>query len=63
MFQTLAKLLDLEAENCRIDALHGLNHLAHPGKEQLIREYLARRPWLDEEHRLYAERAIAGALL
>lgn len=63
MFQTLANLLDQEAENGRIDALHGLNHLAHPGKEQLIREYLARRAWLDEEHRLYAERAIAGALL
>lgn len=63
MFQTLAKLLERDAENCHIDALHGLNHLAHPGKEPLIREYLARHAWLDEEHRLYAERAIAGALL
>ena len=25
-----AGLLDLESQNCRIDALHGLNHLAHP---------------------------------
>lgn len=62
MFQTLAKLLGLEAESCRIDALHGLNHLAHPGKEQLIRDYLARHSGLDERHRLYAEKAITGAL-
>lgn len=63
MFQTLAKLLELKAETCRIDALHGLNHLAHPGKERLIRQYLGRHEGLDEGHRLYAERAIAGALL
>lgn len=62
MFQTLAKLLELEAESCRVDALHGLNHLAHPGKEQLIRQYLARHAGLDLDHRLYAEKAIAGAL-
>ena len=63
MFRTLAKLLELDAEKCRIDALHGLNHLAHPDKKQLIREYLAHRTRLGEVHRLYAERAIAGALL
>jgi hypothetical protein len=62
IFQTLAKLLELEAENCRIDALHGLNHLTHPDKPQLIRDYLAKRPGLDETHRLYAEKAITGAL-
>lgn len=62
IFECLAGLLDLESQNCRIDALHGLNHLAHPGKEQLIRNYLDRNPDLDESHRLYAEKAIAGAL-
>jgi hypothetical protein len=62
-FETLTRLLDLESESCRIDALHGLNHLAHPGKETAIRQYLKRHAWLDESHRRYAERAIIGALL
>ena len=63
LFRTLAKLLKLEAEHCRIDALHGLNHLAHPRKESLIRNYLARRPGLDRNHRRYAEGAILGELM
>jgi len=58
----LSKLLELESVSCRIDALHGLNHLAHPGKERLIRQYLDRHAGLDEDHRLYAEKAIAGVL-
>lgn len=62
-FETLTRLLELESESCRIDALHGLNHLTHPGKETAIREYLERHVWLDENHRRYAERAITGALL
>lgn len=63
MFRVLSSILDLDAENCRIDALHGLNHLAHPKKEGLIRDYLARHPGLDENHRRYAEGAISGELL
>lgn len=63
IFGTLARLLELDSESCRIDALHGLNHLAHPRKEELIREYLTRHPDLDRDHRLYAEKAIAGALI
>ena len=63
MFQTLSRVLQLEAEHCRIDALRGLNRLAHPKKEYLIRDYLVRRTDLDEMHRLYAERAISGELL
>lgn len=63
IFKTLAKLLDLEAEDCRINALHGLNHLPHPGKETLILGYLARHPGLNDEHRRYAEGAISGELL
>lgn len=62
MFDTLAKLLELESESCRIDALHGLNHLPHPRREKLILDYLASRPGLDEVHRRYAEKAIIGAL-
>ncbi len=63
MFETLAQMLSLSAENCRIDALHGLNHLAHSGKERLIRDYLGQHDGLDETHRRYAERAIGGVLL
>jgi hypothetical protein len=63
MFRVLSRILQLESEHCRIDALHGLNHLVHPNKETLIRGYLARYPGLDEDHRRYAEGAISGALL
>lgn len=63
MFRVLSRILLLESEHSRIDALHGLNHLAHPSKETLIRGYLARHPTLGEDHRLYAEGAISGALL
>lgn len=62
MFKTMGRLLELESESCRIDALHGLNHLTHPGKAQLIGDYLANRTGLDETHRVYAEKAITGAL-
>lgn len=62
MFRTLSSLLDLDAEQCRIDALHGLNHLAHPDRELIIGNYLDRRSELDETHRTYARKAMAGAL-
>lgn len=63
MFRVLSRILQLGTDHCRIDALHGLNHLAHPNKEGLIRDYLARNPELDEDHRRYAEGAISGELL
>jgi hypothetical protein len=63
MFRTMARLLELEAENCRIDALRGLAHLAHPGKRKLILDYLDRHPGLDEDHRRHAEGAIDGSLV
>lgn len=63
IFNTLAKLLELDAEDCRINALHGLNHLPHPGRENLILGYLARRPGLNAEHRRYAKGAMLGELL
>lgn len=62
IFRTLAKLLELDSKQCRVDALHGLNHLAHPDKERVIRAYLDRSDGLDENHRIYAQKAIAGAL-
>jgi hypothetical protein len=62
LFQTMASLLELDSEKCRIDALRGLAHLAHPGKQGLILDYLDRHPGLDENHRRHAEGAIAGAL-
>lgn len=63
MFRVLSRILQLDSEHCRIDALHGLQHLAHPSKERLIRNYLAHRPGLDDDHRRYAEGAISGGSL
>lgn len=63
IFQTLAELLELEAEHCRIDALRGLAYLAHSDKQRLIRDYLDRHAEINDEHRRHAEGAIGGVLL
>ncbi len=54
MFQTLAKILDLDSEPCQQAALHGLGHLHHPDTEQLILQFLERHPLLSDEQRAYA---------
>lgn len=54
IFETLVRLLDLESETCRIQALHGLRQIAHPERARAIREYLNRYDGFDEDHRRYA---------
>lgn len=63
MFETLGRILRLDDEDSRFDALHGLNHLDHPWKEFLIQDFLETHPDLDQRYRRYAEGAQRGELL
>jgi hypothetical protein len=54
MFETLAKILDLDSEACQRSALHGLGHLHHPDTEELIERFIDRHPRLPAEQRAYA---------
>jgi hypothetical protein len=54
MFQTLAKILDLDSKPCQRAALHGLGHLHHPETEELIRQFLKRHSSLSDEQMAYA---------
>jgi hypothetical protein len=54
MFETLAKILALDSENCQHAALHGLGHLQHPATQETINDYLRQHPSLSHEIRIYA---------
>jgi hypothetical protein len=40
MFETLAKILELDDPRSKKAALHGLGHLHHPGVQRLIQKYI-----------------------
>jgi hypothetical protein len=44
-------------------ALHGLGHLAHPDRAEVIRDFVQANPGLDPTLRDYAERAMVGGVL
>ena len=44
IYHTLARTLALNHRGCQLCALHGLGHLYHPSKEELVQRYL-------DEHR------------
>ena len=54
MFETLAKILELDSVHSQGDALHGLGHLHHPLTEQLISKYIAKHPDISPKMRKYA---------
>ena len=54
MFQTLARILELDSPRCQGDALHGLGHLHHPETEQLVERYIASHPAIAPEQKKYA---------
>ncbi len=54
MFETLSRVLSLDSEHCRSAALHGLGHLRHPLTRDLIVQFLASNPTLNEEIKTYA---------
>ncbi|MEM6416122.1 MAG: hypothetical protein AAF720_15875 [Pseudomonadota bacterium] len=54
MFTTLRKILQLDNLDCQFAALHGLNHVAHPETETVIKQYVATHSELSEEEVEYA---------
>jgi hypothetical protein len=54
MFETLAKILDLDSPWCQGDALHGLGHLHHPDTGDLVGKYIANHPEITPEAKKYA---------
>ncbi|MEL0437967.1 hypothetical protein [Phycobacter sp. K97] len=63
MFETLCKILNLDAHHCQVAALHGMNHVAHPRTEIVIEDYLKTHSNLNEELRGYARLCSAGQAL
>jgi len=63
MFETLRAILELESYECQMAALHGLNHVAHPGTENVIQAYLNRHPNLDPDSVEYALDCAKGEAL
>ena len=58
----LEEVLQLPMRHCRMSALHGLGHLRHDRKEEIIRAFLVHSRQLDNEIVEYAQKAIAGAV-
>jgi hypothetical protein len=61
--QALEEILKLPARHCQQSALHGLGHLNHPKRGEVIREFLRKNVDLDHLLASYAKDAIAGKVL
>jgi hypothetical protein len=46
MFTTMSEILDIDSDECRLAALHGLSHLHHPSTLELIRAHQSTIPGL-----------------
>ncbi|WP_208347414.1 hypothetical protein [Pseudaestuariivita rosea] len=63
MFEVLSKILLLESVHCQSAALHGLNHVAHPDTENIVKKYVESHPELSEADIDYAYRCAKGNAL
>jgi hypothetical protein len=63
MFETLSKIVFLDAKHCQFAALHGLNHVFHPDTDDLVRGYVERNPDLSDEEVEYAAICANGKAL
>jgi len=63
MLHALCEILVLESRDCQRAALHGLGHLSHTGKRDVIEKYLVAHPELDDETKTYALAAIEGTVM
>lgn len=61
MFETLKKILEIDSEECRQSALHGLGHLKHAETEAAIKDFLRRHP-VSQELKDYAQACIDGTM-
>jgi hypothetical protein len=53
-FETLARVLAIDSETCKVAALHGLGHLHHPHTKELIDRFIEEHPSLTPERKAYA---------
>ena len=63
MIAALDQILGLPVRHCQMSALHGLGHLRHESKDEVVRAFLSTHPHIDDEMREYAAGAIAGTAL
>jgi hypothetical protein len=63
MVRALAEVLLVPARHCQMSALHGLGHLRHESKEEIIRVFIDNCRDSDNEIVEYAQKAIAGTVL
>jgi hypothetical protein len=63
MLEALSRVLKIESHECQISALHGLGHLEHERKREVIEEYLDSHPGIDAGTKEYALAAIEGRVL
>jgi hypothetical protein len=63
LYLTLEKILLMDSFQCQASALHGLGHLDHPAKQDVITKYLRKHRDLYPEARRYAKAAIKGRVL
>ena len=63
VLQALMAILEIPSHDCQLSALHGLNHLNHPGREYVIQEFLARNPDISEFTKEFARWAIQGNII
>ena len=61
MFAALSQILEIDSRACRLSALHGLGHIEHKGKKNLIEKFLRQNPDFDDKE--YALAAIEGKVL
>jgi TPR repeat protein len=62
-FETMTRVLQLEARNCQSAAIHGLGHSSHPDKEQALLQFLHDNPDKSDRDRSYVMAAIEGKIL
>jgi hypothetical protein len=63
LYRALEKILFMDSFDCQGAALHGLGHLDHPARKDLITKYLRKHRDLNPEARRYAKAAIKGRVL
>ncbi|HEU4881594.1 MAG TPA: hypothetical protein VFT45_05095 [Longimicrobium sp.] len=63
LLDAFGEMLGSSHDATRTAALHGLGHLAHPDRADVIRDFVRANPGLDPELRDYAERAVVGDVL
>ena len=61
MFETLSQILEIDSTDCQLSALHGLGHIEHRGKKNLIENFLRKNPNFADKD--YAIAAIEGKVL